>query len=240
MCERLANATQELISVHQRLYAPPQDTISYAYEPPGAIDIKPSYPRLNSCSNNNNNKHTNSSKSHSPSALSPAGSSSSGHQSPSLISPNRLEPIHSASSAPVLSTLLGGASNPTTVYNSYKGSPTAATHPYMIPSPPASAPASLQLNQQFNNNNGTFSTAYSNWNRGNEIDFNSLEFLYDTGLFGQVVFDANSPITMNSYPPSLPLHSQPPQNNSAFEPLLSQPFSAGESTPTSFTSTRPW
>ncbi|KAI8384051.1 fungal-specific transcription factor domain-containing protein [Blakeslea trispora] len=41
-----------------------------------------------------------------------------------------------------------------------------------------------------------------NWNGGNEIDFNSLEFLYDTDLFGQVVFDVtqNLPSSIEDYP----------------------------------------
>ncbi|CAO3644224.1 unnamed protein product [Mucor hiemalis] len=102
---------------------------------------------------------------------------------------------------------------------------------YYMPSPPSSNTAfsnqtSLYDQSQLDPTTALTSTYY-NCNRGSEIDFNSLEFLYNTvhgtGLFGQVVFDVNSgnasASQIASYPPQQPLYQTMMQ--SATQSLLS-------------------
>lgn len=174
MCERLANATRELLSVHQRLYEEQGvEKNEYRYN---AGDVKIAY----------------------PSKVSIKSRSSSAQSSPSIsMSPLNM---HRAE-APPLSTLLGTVAKdePGCIapypqpqqHRSYK------TNDYYISSPPSGNTLSntqhaMYDQQQRQPQSTALSSTYFNWNRGSEIDFNSLEFLYDTGLFGQVVFDANS------------------------------------------------
>ncbi|KAI9357536.1 fungal-specific transcription factor domain-containing protein [Pilaira anomala] len=189
MCERLADATRELLVAHQRLYDERgvdnhKNEMKY-----NCSDVKVAYPSRASL------------KSH----------PSSGHSSPTIsmspISLNRSEALP-------LSTLLGttSTSDEPSIITPYSQS--ALQHRYkpneyyMPPTTTSSvntlsnSPHSLFDQQQRQQPESTaLSSTYSNWNRGNEIDFNSLEFLYDTGLFGQVVFDANSDSMGTGYPP---------------------------------------
>ncbi|KAI8369860.1 fungal-specific transcription factor domain-containing protein [Choanephora cucurbitarum] len=121
MCERLANATKELLVTHQKLY---QTTEYYSIRYPPRTD--------------------------------------------SYVSPGLRDPS-AHSQPPSLSMLLS---------NSDTSSVPAYPSPYQN-----SDGFYMPLTDR--NTSGLM----SNWNGGNEIDFNSLEFLYDTDLFGQVVFD---------------------------------------------------
>lgn len=217
MCERLANATRELLSVHKRLYQEQgneTDTSRY-----NTGEVKVAY----------------------PSKASIKSRSSSAQSSPSIsMSPLNMH----RTETPPLSTLLGTVttdepgiiSYPQSQQHRYK------TNDYFMPSPPSTTVNNTQPNmydQQRQPQSTALASTYSNWNRGNEIDFNSLEFLYDTGLFGQVVFDANcDPATgtvdgsfpqQNPYETMLQPTSQPylptsiPLDTSAvFQPLLIQ------------------
>lgn len=188
MCERLANATRELLATHQKLYEEQSyETTSIKYH---LDEVKASsYP-----------PKTTTTKSHSSSVTS----------SPNIpLSPvNQLN--NNRQEGPQLSTLLGvhtedASSIPTFSQpqrNTYK------QNDYYIPSPPPTSAASSNPQPFYTNlsqQSEPLSSTYSNWNRGNEIDFNSLEFLYDTGLFGQVVFDGN---TNASQIPTYPTQQQ--------------------------------
>jgi hypothetical protein len=132
-----------------------------------------------------------------------------------------------------LSTLLGTGSSTATEsplmpayapqqqqQDSYKNKPNYyMPTPQRITSTTASDSQSNSVQQQ---SLDPSSALVTNWNRGNEIDFNSLEFLYDTGLFGQVVFDVNTsqstPMNSGGYPQQQPLYqsmlqSQQPQQS---------------------------
>ncbi|KAI8642751.1 fungal-specific transcription factor domain-containing protein [Parasitella parasitica] len=210
MCERLANATKELLTVHQKLYEQDMNTqpyISYqSFDSGTSQDVKMNYDNR-------------------PPAISRSPSS---HSSSSItMSPN---PIKS-SSQPPLSSLLGtttASSEPPIVppyhdqqqylHDSFKNS-----NSYLVPSTPPSSGDQNQLqrypDQQRQQTQDQPSGLAFNWNRGSEIDFNSLEFLYDTGLFGQVVFDVNS--DSNTIQPSLNY----PASHSIYQPILSsQPY----------------
>jgi hypothetical protein len=206
MCERLANATRELLAAHQKLYE------DESYESTGVKyhldEVKVSYPDKSSL------------KSHSSSVTS-----------------SPLSPINqlNRSEGPQLSTLLGvptESTNPVPTYSQpQQPRNTYRQNDYYMPSPPSantsSGPQTLYHQSQQNPSETTaLSSIYSNSNRGNEIDFNSLEFLYDTGLFGQVVFDVNSgnagnaPQQMPPYPPQ----QQQPIYQNMMQSSSSQPF----------------
>lgn len=76
---------------------------------------------------------------------------------------------------------------------SFMPSPPSAKDSLLTTQPPLIHNQNLQ-GQQLT----TLSSTYSNWNKGSEIDFNSLDFLYNTGLFGQVVFDGKDETTEGS------------------------------------------
>lgn len=211
MCERLSNATKELLQVHQRLYQTDLNNTAQPYL---------SYPhdkRMNQDLNTMVTPHKSPITSRSPSSP----SSSSFTMSPVPLS------NQNSDTTPPLSTLLG-----TTTASS---SDPAIMPPYQqqqLQSPYRSN--SLNSTTSTNTNYIIPSTAFDNRqedasrsNRGNEIDFNSLEFLYDTGLFGQVVFDAN---TMNpqgpSYYPNIQYNTSSSNTttpvSSAFQPVIPQ------------------
>jgi hypothetical protein len=210
MCERLANATKELLIVHQKLY----DTNtsydnSYAYNTKQSHDIKLAYP-----------------------SNSPINSRSpSTHSSPSTTTTSpTIQMTNHHRVEPPLSTLLGTGSSTATEsslmpayaqqpqQDPYKSKPN-----YYMPTsqriPTADNPTQQSLDPS--------SALVTNWNRGNEIDFNSLEFLYDTGLFGQVVFDVNTnqSTPISSYPHHQPLYqsmlqSQPQPSPQSYLPTI--------------------
>ncbi|KAI7890479.1 uncharacterized protein EV154DRAFT_538351 [Mucor mucedo] len=220
MCERLANATRELLSVHQRLY---QEQGVENNEVRYNTEVKVAY----------------------PSQVSIKSRSSSAQSSPSIsMSPLNMH----RTETPPLSTLLGtvGSEEPGCISPYPQPQPQQhryKTNDYYMPSPPPNtmpnSQPTLYDQQQRQPQSTALASTYSNWNRGNEIDFNSLEFLYDTGLFGQVVFDANSdpatgtvdgnypqqatyetmmPTSQSYMPTSIP--SAP--NPAVFQPLLAQ------------------
>ncbi|KAI9484046.1 MAG: fungal-specific transcription factor domain-containing protein [Benjaminiella poitrasii] len=237
MCERLANATNELLLAHQKLYQQNMMTSSASY---------PSYPYNVSPSTNDPTKlgyppvHKSSPVMNSPSTT--HSSSSVTMASPPM---QRLVNSNSNNSqmrtgAPPLSSLLGQTTTTTEpailppYYNQYDKS----SQPYIIPSSSASQ---QQQQQSFFNGNTTrqpeassSSALAMNWNRGNEIDFNSLEFLYDTGLFGQVVFDVMS--NHNSPTSSYVMQAQP-YINTAIPLNASNPSTTTVSTTTTTHST---
>lgn len=204
MCERLANATRELLAAHQKLYE--EQTVE----------------------NNGIKYHQSEVK------ATLRKSSTKSHSSSVTSSPNiPLSPINQMhrSEAPPVSTLLGVPTDEPSSIPPYsqlqQHTSTYKTNDYYMPSPPSSntttsnQPALYDQSQQ--DQSTALSSTYSNCNRGNEIDFNSLEFLYDTGLFGQVVFDVNSgnasASQIASYPPQQPLYQTMMQ--SAAQPFLS-------------------
>ncbi|GAN04046.1 hypothetical protein MAM1_0054d03505 [Mucor ambiguus] len=140
--------------------------------------------------------------------------------------------INNSHQPPALSSLLGTTTNssePSIIppyqqqqhnHDSFKS--TANQH-YSVPSTPSSSTGQQQqqryVNQSRQQAQDQSSALAFNWNRGNEIDFNSLEFLYDTGLFGQVVFD------VNSEPDAVPSSLDYPTQQSIYQPILSsQPY----------------
>lgn len=223
MCERLANAARELLVAHQRLYQEPgaeKSNIHYH-----TAEVKVSHP----------NKQSVKSRA--------SSTQSSGQDS--------MSPINSMgkSEAPPLSALLGPTtSDDSNMISSYpqqqqqqQGSP-YKTNSYYMPSPPTAnattnGQPSIYDQQQQQRQNTALSSTYSNWNRGNEIDFNSLEFLYDTGLFGQVVFDVNnnpaatSATTASAYPQQHPLY-QNLMSAQTSQPFISTSVPINSSSPT--------
>lgn len=217
MCERLANATKELLTVHQKLYeqdinAPPHNSYQ-PFDSTKTQDIKMNYDSRSPIISRSPSSH----------------SSSSVTMSPILIN---------NTNQPPLSSLLGTTttSSEPSIIPSYQQQQQQHLHDpfkstnnshYLVPSTPPSSTISNSeqqqqqryANQQRQQVQDQSSALASNWNRGNEIDFNSLEFLYDTGLFGQVVFDVNS--NSNTVPPSISYSTQ----QSIYQPILSsQPY----------------
>lgn len=214
MCDRLANATKDLLTAHQRLYDNVRDSGYYN-------EIKAPY-----------------SFSHSPIIQSPImqpsgihspSMHSSGMQSPSMHSVKTIVSANGRTEASLSSLLATDSNN-----YSYKGDSN-----YYIPSPSTSSVSEpvLPCPTQADQSSALLST-YSNYNRGNEINFNSLEFLYDTGLFGHVVFDVNSSVNVNDssfQPPNMqssystaPVAVNPA--SSIFQPLLSTAYDGPTST----------
>ncbi|GAA5797384.1 hypothetical protein HPULCUR_002768 [Helicostylum pulchrum] len=206
MCERLADATRELLVAHQRLYEERGVVDEMRYH----TDVKVNYPTSRA-----------SMKSH----------SSSEHSSPNI----SMSPITmNRSEALPLSTLLGntGSSDEPSILTPYsqtslQQSRYKANEFYMSPSTSVNTLSNSQQHSIFGQQQkqpepSALSSTYSNWNRGNEIDFNSLEFLYDTGLFGQVVFDANNEAA--SMGTGYPQQQQQQQQQSTYENMM-QPSS---------------
>lgn len=199
MCERLSNATRELLAVHQKLYqTEAQPYVPYPYDQkPGKLEL-------------------NHNRSRSPSSH----SSSSFTMSP-------VQATHRRTETPPLSSLLGTTT-------------TTASESPMLP------PYQQQASYSSTNYNFPISQQRPS-TRSNEIDFNSLEFLYDTGLFGQVVFDANNSMPTNAYSqqsqsfvPSMMSFQSSPVNtsintpNSAFQTIVPPSSSQPSQSPTTF------
>lgn len=194
MCERLANATKELLVVHQKLYDTGTGETSfdnpYMYDTNQNHDIKMGYPTTSPIDSRSPSSHS------SPNTVA---------ASPTIKRSNRPRVEKS------LSTLLGSESNtsvdapmvPTYTQAQQQQQDSYRTKPdYYMPS--TANPQSNATQQPFDPS----SALVTNWNRGSEIDFNSLEFLYDTGLFGQVVFDVNTnqSAPINTHPQQQPLY----------------------------------
>ncbi|KAI8076676.1 fungal-specific transcription factor domain-containing protein [Gilbertella persicaria] len=173
MCERLANATKELLVAHQKLYDADISSLLYG---------------------NRNSTYL-------PRATSMDDLPST-HSSPVNIQ------------APSLSMLLGD----TTSFQ-----PHNSTQDYYMNPTRTNNQALVVDNSRVDT---TATGLISNWNRGSEIDFNSLEFLYDTGLFGQVVFDVNNTnpntnLMEGPYPqPLLSSSSSPTKSSENTSPLF--------------------
>ncbi|CEP09646.1 hypothetical protein [Parasitella parasitica] len=230
MCERLANATKELLTVHQKLYEQdinPQPYISYqSFDSRSSPDVKINYDNRSPVISRSPSSHSSSSI-----AMSPIPANNSNQ--------------------PPLSSLLGTitASSEPSIIPAYQHQQQHLqdslknTNSYLVPSTPPSSTVTnggqqqqqRYPDQQRQQTQDQSSALAFNWNRGNEIDFNSLEFLYDTGLFGQVVFDVNS--DSNTIQPSLNY----PASHSIYQPILSsQPYiSQQTSSPQNSTSTPP-
>lgn len=217
MCERLANATKELLTVHQKLYeqdinAPPHNSYQL-FDSTKTQDIKMNYDNRSPIISRSPSSHSSSSVTMSPIPINntnqPPLSSLLGttttSSEPSIIPPYQQQQQH--------------------LHDSFKNSNNSH---YLVPSTPPSSTVSnteqqqqqqRYANQQKQQTQEQSSALAFNWNRGNEIDFNSLEFLYDTGLFGQVIFDVNS--NSNTVPPSIGYSTQ----QSIYQPILSsQPY----------------
>ncbi|KAI8993494.1 fungal-specific transcription factor domain-containing protein [Pilobolus umbonatus] len=225
MCDRLANATKDLLTAHQRLYESTRENGYYN-------DISTPY-SVNSFS-------------HSPIIQSPIIQSPNNIRSPSLQSPSMQSPsiqstkglISTGRNETSLSALLASDNG----NYSYKNDPE-----YYIPSPTTSSVPETPVlpSNALSDQSSALLSTYSNINRGNEINFNSLEFLYDTGLFGHVVFDGSAPMndnaslyqarsTLPAYP-VLPVSigaSQPTAYSSLLSSSYNDPIQSSPSQPT--------
>ncbi|KAL7322850.1 hypothetical protein PS15p_210826 [Mucor circinelloides] len=209
MCERLANATKELLTVHQRLYEQDINAASYSpyppFDPTKQQEVKINYDSRSPSS------HSSSSVSMSPVSM------NNTHQPPPLSS------LLGATTNSPESSIIPPYQQQQRMHDPFKNT---SSPNYLVPSTSPSSAGQQQQQQQQRYVNPSrqqtqdqSSALASNWNRGNEIDFNSLEFLYDTGLFGQVVFDVNS--DSDALPSSLNYSTQ----QSIYQPILSsQPY----------------
>lgn len=230
MCERLANATRELLIAHQRLYQEQgmeKSNIHYH-----TSEVKVAHPSKQS-------------------VKSRASSTQSSANDP-------MSPVNTMNRSEAPSALLGQtttdepnmiASYSQQQQQQQQRSPYKTNDYYITSSPTANnshnAQPSIYDQQQQQRQSTALSSTYSNWNRGSEIDFNSLEFLYDTGLFGQVVFDVNSDptrgaSTAGAYPQQQPLY-QNMMNPQTSQPFIttSVPISSSSPTPTSASAFQP-
>ncbi|OAD77566.1 Zn(2)-C6 fungal-specific transcription factor [Phycomyces blakesleeanus NRRL 1555(-)] len=207
MCERLANMTKDLLAAHSRLYkTESRQSFPYGIK---AEDVVPMNYR-GSVQNQSMN-----SQSHTPGiniSLAPSDISLS-----SLLTSN----------GPVTSTTQA-------YYNKNNG--------YFSTPDSSSSGGSITISQQHQNQNQNqqnqqnqqqtqsfpvLSEPYQNSNPswGGEVDFNSLEFLYDSALFGQIMFDASKPSTI------------PVSGSYGYMPPINSEFSTSESSPQSSTPT---
>ncbi|KAL0146196.1 Zn(2)-C6 fungal-specific transcription factor [Mucor lusitanicus] len=222
MCERLANATKELLIAHQKLYEQEDINVtsysSYStFDPTKQQDVKINYDSRSPVTSRSPSSHSSSSISMSPVSM------HNTHQSPAISS--LLGPTTNTSEPSIIPPYQQQQQH---IHDPFK---TTNNQHYLVPSTPPSSAGHQQQEQQEQQQQQRYmnpsrqqaqdqsSALAFNWNRGNEIDFNSLEFLYDTGLFGQVVFDVNS--EADAVPSSLNY----PTQQSIYQPILSsQPY----------------
>lgn len=222
MCERLANATKELVIAHQKLYEQEDmNATSYSsystFDPTRQQDVKINYDSRSPITSKSPSSHSSSSVNMSPVSM------NNTHQPPALSS--LLGTTTSSSETSIIPPYQQQQQQQQQhIHDPFKN--TANSH-YLVPSTPPSSTGQQQQQQQqqrYVNESrqqaqDSSSALAFNWNRGNEIDFNSLEFLYDTGLFGQVVFDVNSESD------AVPSFLNYPTQQSIYQPILSsQPY----------------